>query len=326
LAYLTRATAYAPGSIGNFGPGLDILGCAVDVGGDTVVARWGDRPGVQIIDPGHPDLPSDVERHASGIAGVSVVRRATALGTTHPARGIELRVRKGLPLAAGQGGSAASAVAGAVAVNALLGSPLAPAELLSAALEAEAAVAGRHLDNIAPALFGGIVLIRSIDPIDVVQLPVPRDLRVVLVHPAQAMRTAEARAALPDSVTRAVALHQAAQVAAVVAACHTSDLRLLGRAIDDRIAEPARARLLPGFSSAKRAALAAGALGASISGAGPTSFALCASREIAATVARAMCAAYEGEGMASVAAVARVDRLGARVETTASSQSMRAIS
>jgi homoserine kinase len=326
LAYLTRATAYAPGSIGNLGPGLDILGCAVDVGGDTVVAKWGESPGVFILDPGHPDLPDDPARHASGIAALGVVRRATALGTTHPARGIELHVRKGLPLAAGQGGSAASAVAGAVAVNALLGSPLTQTELLSAALEAEATVAGRHLDNIAPSLLGGIVLVRSIDPIDVVPLPVPRDLRVVLVHPAHALRTADARAALPESVARSVAIHQAAQVAAIVAACHTSDLQLLGRAIDDRIAEPARVALLPGFIAAKRAALAAGALGVSISGAGPTSFGLCASREAAASVAKAMCAAYEAEGLACVACAARVDRLGARVETTTRSQGMRAIS
>jgi homoserine kinase len=326
LGYLTRATAYAPGSIGNFGPGLDILGCAVDIGGDTVVARWGDEPGVAIMDAGHPDLPTDAERHASGIAALDVIRRATALGTTHPARGIELRVRKGLPLAAGQGGSAASAVAGAVAVNALLGSPLSRTELLAAALEAEGRVAGHHLDNIAPSLLGGLVLVRSLDPIDVVPLPVPRDLRVVLAQPAHQLRTADARSALPASLTRQVALYQAAQVAAIVAACHTSDLALLGRALDDRIAEPARARLLPGFGSAKRAALAAGALGASISGAGPTSFAICGSREIAANVARAMCAAYEAAGLPCVACAARVDRLGARVETTSSSQAMRAIS
>jgi homoserine kinase len=318
MTYLSRARAFAPGTIGNLGPGLDVLGCAVNIGGDTVVATWCDEPGVVILDAGHPDLPRDAHEHASGIAALHVVRRATSLGTTHPAKGIALRVQKGLPLAAGQGGSAASAVAGAVAVDALLGSPLTRDELLGAALAAEERVAGRHLDNIAPALLGGIVLVRSLDPIDVVSLPVPRGLRVVLAHPAQQLRTADSRAALPANVRRDVAMHQAAQVGAIVAACHTSDLSLLGRAIEDHIAEPARADLLPGFMSAKRAALEAGALGVSISGAGPTSFALCASDEQSASVARAMCAAYEEAGLACVASVARVDRLGARVETSAS--------
>ena len=122
MAFLACATVYAPGSIGNLGPGLDVLGCAVEGAGDAVVAQWHDQPGLVILDPGHPDLPRQAEQHASGIAALGVIRRATALGITHPARGIALSVRKGLPLAAGQGGSAASAVAGALAVTASSGS------------------------------------------------------------------------------------------------------------------------------------------------------------------------------------------------------------
>ncbi len=131
-----------------------------------------------------------------------------------------------------------------MAVNALLGTPLDRNGLLDACLVAEEAVSGRHLDNIAPSLLGGIVLIRSIHPVDVVQLPVPDDLVVVLVRPDQEMRTADGRSVLPASVSRAVALHQAAQVGAMVAALASGDYALLGRAIDDRIAEPARAGLL----------------------------------------------------------------------------------
>jgi homoserine kinase len=318
VSYLSRATAFAPGSIGNLGPGLDVLGCAVDIGGDTVVAEWCDEPGVSITEPGHPSLPTDSKRHASGIAALAVVRMATSLGTTHPARGIALRVRKGLPLSAGQGGSAASAVAGATAVNALLGAPLAKVDLLAAALAAEEQVAGRHLDNIAPALLGGIVLIQSVDPIEVVPIPVPRELRLVLAHPAQELQTARARTVLPATVDRDIALSQAAHVAAIVAACFTSDLALLGRSVDDRIAEPVRAPLLPGFLDAKRAALRAGALGVSISGAGPTAFAICDSDAAAASAARAMCGAYEAAGLACVASLSRVDRLGTRVETLSS--------
>jgi homoserine kinase len=241
------------------------------------------------------------------------------MGATTPAGGIALTVTKGLPLSAGQGGSAASAVAGAAAVNALIGSPLARDEILEAALYSETQLAGRHLDNIAPSYMGGIVLIRSLDPIDVLPIPVPASLHIVLASPEQSLRTAEARAVLPVEVSLTVALHQAAQVAGMVAALHAGDLAFLGRCIDDRIAEPARAGLLPGFRRAKKAALAAGALGVSISGAGPTSFALCSSESDAANVASAMCEAYKTAGLDCAARVTQPDLDGTRVETSMTS-------
>lgn len=314
MTFLARTTAFAPGSIGNVGPGLDVLGAAVTGPGDTVVAEWSDAPGVIIRDAGDPELPIGVDRHASGLAAMAVIRAATALGTTSPAGGIALTVTKGLPLSAGQGGSAASAVAGAAAVNALIGSPLGTNALLAACLAAEEAVAGRHLDNIAPSLLGGIVLVRSLDPIDVVPLPVPSSLRVVLAHPNQRLRTADARQVLPTEIPRGVAVHQVAQVAAMVAALHMGDLALLGRAIDDRIAEPARATLLPGFREAKQAALAAGALGASISGAGPTAFALCDGDLAASRVADAMREGYARAGVSAVVRTAAIDTAGTRIE------------
>jgi len=304
-------TAFAPGGVGNVGPGLDIVGLAVDGAGDTVRAEWTRDAGIQLRDPGHPSLPRDPARHTSALAARAVL---TAAGERLAGnRGIALWVRKGLPLSGGQGGSAASAVAGAVAANALLGAPLDRAALLAACLMAEEAVAGRHLDNIAPSLLGGIVLIRCMETPDLIQLPVPDDLIVVLVRPEQQMRTAEARAVLPRQIPREVALHQAAQVGAFVAALALGDYELLGRSIDDRIAEPARAGLLPGFLEAKAAALAAGALGSSISGSGPTAFALTRGREIGERVAAAMTAAYAAAGQRSDARVAGVDRVGARL-------------
>lgn len=315
-----RALAFAPGSIGNVGPGLDVLGAAVTGPGDTVVAEWVDAPGLTIRDAGDPELPTDATRHSSGLAAAAVLRAAAAHGALpvpsagSGASGIALTVTKGLPLSAGQGGSAASAVAGAAAVNALLGSPLGATELLAACLSAEEVVAGRHLDNIAPSLLGGICLVRSLDPIDVASLPVPPSLRVVLAHPNQRLRTAEARAVLPREVPRATVVHQVAQVAAMVAALHAADLPLLGRAIDDRIAEPARATLLPGFLEAKGAALAAGALGASISGAGPTAFALCDGDATAERVATAMRDAYAAAGVVAEVRTAHIDTIGTRVE------------
>jgi len=307
-AALDSVRAFAPGGIGNLGPGLDILGCAVTGPGDTVDATRVAEPGVHLADAGHPELPTDPARHTATIAGAEVLRRAGQLGV-----GVSLRVRKGLPLAGGQGGSAASAIAGAVAVNALLGSPLDERDLLLAALVAEERVAGRHLDNLAPALVGGIVLVRSIDPLVTIRFDAPGGLRVVLVHPGMRLRTADARAVLPATVERATAIAQAAAVATMVAAFASGNLALLRGAIDDRIAEPARAALLPGFSGAKRAAVQAGALGASIAGGGPSAFALTDGDAVANDVLAAMLAAYGDAGVTATGRVARVDAQGARV-------------
>ncbi|MFL5402348.1 MAG: homoserine kinase [Gemmatimonadales bacterium] len=305
------ATAFAPGGVGNIGPGLDILGLAVAGQGDTVRAEWTEQSGIHMRDPGHPDLPAEAAGHTAGLAAAAVLARA---GTApQRARGIALTVRKGLPLSGGQGGSAASAVAGAVAVNALLGNPLDRLTLVSACLDAEEGVSGRHADNIVPALLGGIVLIRSLEPLDLVQLPVPDELFVVLACPDQRLRTAQARSVLPAQIPRDVALHQAAQVGAIAAALASGDYELLGRAIDDRIAEPVRAGLLPGFREAKLAALAAGALGSSISGGGPTAFALVRGAEQGRKVADAMAAAYAACGHRSDVRVAQIDQEGARL-------------
>jgi homoserine kinase len=306
----TRQRATAPGGIGNLGPGLDVLGCAVSGLRDEVTAQWSDAPGVTLLDPGHPELPNAPARHTAAIAAAAVLAHARRRGVALPAQGVALTVRKGLPLSGGQGGSAASAAAGASAANALLGAGLDVDALLACCLDAEAKVSGRHLDNIASALLGGIVLVRSLDPIDVLRLPTPTGLRLVIAHPAQRLSTAQSRRALPATVARDVMTHQMAQVAAMVAACYRDDLPLFGRALDDRYAEPARAPLIPGFVEAKRAALDAGALGASISGAGPSTFAIVGDSETAARVGLAMRAAYDALGIACSTRIAEVDQEG----------------
>jgi len=301
------ATAFAPGSVGNVGPGLDILGLAVAGRGDEVTLTRSSTSGIVVEDAGHPDLPTSPSRHAAAIAANSVFARVGFTG------GATLRMTKGLPLAGGQGGSAASAVAGAVAANHLLDAGLDAMAILESALEAETAVAGRHADNLAPSLLGGLVLVRSLQPISVLRLTVPVDLRVVLAHPGQQLRTRDARDVLPATISRDIALAQATRIAEMVAAACLNDAALFGQAIDDQIAEPVRARLLPGFVAAKRAALGAGAFGCSISGAGPTAFAIVNATAIGETVAAAMVAAYAAEGVVATARVAEVDLHGARL-------------
>jgi len=304
----TTCRAFAPGGVGNIGPGLDILGCALTGDGDSVEARIEGEPGVWIEEPGHPQLPREATRHSSGLAALEVLRLA-GRGDT----GVTLRVEKGLPLAGGQGGSAASAVAGALATNALIGRPLDDRALVRAALAAEERVAGRHVDNIAPCLFGGILLIRSVDPLEFVRVPVPSWLRIALARPDLTLTTQRARQILPETVDRATALAQATAVATMIAAFCMDDPSLLRGAVDDRIAEPARAPLIPGFHDAKRAAIGAGALGCSISGAGPSVFALADGDAAAQSALRAMLDAFEANGIKADGRVASVDERGARL-------------
>jgi len=305
-------SAYAPGSIGNVGPGFDVLGLAVAGRGDTVTIRRVAPPGVTVKDPGHTDLPHDPEEHTAAIAAAEVLRLAGAADEV----GLEISVRKGLSLTAGQGGSAASAVAAAVATNGLLNNPLWPSSLVAACLKAEERVAGPCYDNIAASLLGGLILIRSTDPLEMVKLPVPQSLRLALVLPDYQVRTALGRSRLPDSVPLGISMYQAAQVGALVAACFQRDLGLLGRSIEDRIALPSRLDLFPGFPAAREAAIEAGALGVSVSGSGPTAFALCDSESAGLRVAGAMSEAYEAAGFGCSARIAHVDYLGARLIPT----------
>jgi homoserine kinase len=287
-----QVTGYAPASISNLGPGFDILGGAVEGALDSVAVKITRARGVVVADPGHPELSSDSSGHTSAIAATEVLRLAHRDDI-----GLELRVKKGIPLSGGQGGSAASAVAAAVAVNTLLGKPLGEAELLAACLVAEEKVAGRHADNLAASLVGGIVLVRSLEPLDVLRLPVPAELRVVVAHPNQRMNTRQAREVLPLSFSRDTLIWQSAQLAAFVAGMALNDYDLISRSLGDRVAEPYRATLLPGFAAAKAAALQAGALGASISGSGPTSFALVRGETAAGRVALEMKRAFGDAGL-----------------------------
>lgn len=233
------------------------------------------------------------------MAAADVLRRAGALerpraGTAARVAGIRMRLHKQMPLESGLGSSGASAAAGAFAANELLGRPLSPTDLVASAAAGERVACGAaHADNVAPSILGGITLVRSYDPLEVVQLPVPDGLHVVAVHPHCEVSTAQARALLANRtfpLTDVVA--NAGNLAALVAALHQGNLPLLGRAIEDRLVEPVRAPLIPGFQAVRAAALDAGALGCSISGSGPTLFALVESDVDAAAVALAMRAAF----------------------------------
>ena len=291
------ATAFAPGSIGNVGPGFDVLGLAVDGIGDrvTVELTRGDSKVVDVTGRDADLVPRDADRNCAAIAANAYLR-------PFGYRAI-VSIDKGLALAGGMGGSAASSAAGAFAAALALGQSPDLREIIAAALEGECAVAGRHLDNIAPSVVGGLALSRCVDPIDVVKLPVKADWGVALVTPRVRIQTKDARALLPDSFDGWI--QQMANTTALAHAFATADGELLRRALDDRYAEPRRAPLIPRFHEVKRAALDAGAFGCSISGSGPTLFAIAADESAARTCAEAMERAFGEVAAVHVAPIAK---------------------
>ncbi|MQA28656.1 MAG: homoserine kinase [Luteitalea sp.] len=312
----TTVTAFAPATVSNVACGFDVLGFALHEPGDEVTARI-IPAGVQIesISGDNGRIPREAARNTAGVAVLALLAKLGHRG------GVALSIRKGLPLSSGLGGSAASAAAAVVAVDALLGSSAPVETLIACALEGERLGAGSaHADNIAPAICGGFVLVRRASPPDVVRLPVPRGLTAVVVHPEIEIETARARALLGDTVALADAVKQWANLGALIHGLHTSDFALIGRSLEDTIAEPKRAPLLPGFAMIKRAAAEAGALGCSLSGSGPSLFALCSSAAIARRVAEAMTSAVRTQiGGEPQTYVSEVAPRGARVLSTCGS-------
>ena len=306
-----RVRVFAPATASNLGPGFDVLGLALERPGDIVEAEVRDEPGVEIAEvTGADSLSTDPGENVVGIAARAALEH---LGITD--RGVRLALHKQMPLGSGLGSSAASSVAGAAAVGSLFGDSLPKEALVGCALRGEAAASGApHADNVAPCVLGGIVLIRGNDPLDLIQLPVPAALRIVLVHPHVEVLTAEARRLVAQhrfAIGQAVA--NLGNIAALVHALHTGDLELFGRSINDALVEPIRAPLVPGFAEVRRAALDAGALGCSISGSGPALFAFAASASAADAVADAMQAAFTATGVDSDRYVGPVNRRGAGV-------------
>jgi len=304
------ATAFAPGSVSNVACGFDIMGFALQGPGDRVTVRRSSKPGVRIagIRPAGLRLPEDPSRNTAG-APVIAMLAASGAGT-----GLDIEIEKGLPVGSGIGSSAASAVAAAVACNEVLGTGYGPEELLLFAIEGERIASGAtHVDNLAPCLWGGFVLVRGYDPIDVVHLHVPENLWCTVVCPSIEIRTEEARRLLPQTIPLCDVVAQTGNAAGLVAGLMMSDYDLISRSLHDRIAEPARARLIPGFAGMKQAALQAGALGCSISGSGPAIFALSASESAARRAASAMSDVVRSNGLDHQSIVSKISQPGARV-------------
>ncbi|XP_052187772.1 homoserine kinase [Diospyros lotus] len=312
--------SFAPATVANLGPGFDFLGCAVDGVGDFVTLRVDPdvRPGEVSISDIHgvgssaKKLSKNPLYNCAGIAAIAVMRMLNIRSV-----GLSLSLQKGLPLGSGLGSSAASAAAAAVAVNEIFGGPLSVSDLVLAGLESESKVSGYHADNVAPAIMGGFVLIRSYDPLDLIHLKFPndRDLFFVLVSPEFEAPTKKMRAALPKDITMSHHVWNCSQAGALVASVLQGDLEGMGMALSsDKIVEPRRAPLIPGMEAVKKAAIEAGAFGCTISGAGPTAVALTDDENRGMQIGERMVEAFGKDGnLKASAMVKRLDRVGARL-------------
>jgi homoserine kinase len=300
---------FAPASVGNAIVGFDILGLALTKPGDEIVARRSDVPGLRIVDISGDEgkLPYDVEKNTAGFAALSLLRH---LGQT--ALGIELEIHKRMPFGSGLGSSAASAVGGAYAVNLLLGSPLSKNELLPFAMHGEQlASGGFHADNVAPSLLGGIILICSNQNLDVHALPVPDELFAAVVYPEVEVLTKTARSILKPDISLRQHIEQSGFLGGFVTALFRSDYDLMARTLRDIVIEPQRAQLIPNFHQVQEATLSAGALGCSISGAGPSMIALCRGEDIAYIAGHTMQQVFSAAGIRNELFISAVNPHGA---------------
>lgn len=306
---LQSATASAPASIGNVCVGFDILGQAFDAARDVVTAVREDKKGVRLADVSGlvtklPDNPAE---------NTALAAAAAVLEAAGSPFGMRLSIEKGVPLAAGMGGSAASAVAGAAAANALLGEPFSAEELLPLALEGERVASDPpHWDNVMASLLGGLVLAASEKPALVQRLPAPKGVTAVVLHPEVKVETRVARSILSPQVPMKVAVEHSRRVAAFVAGCATGDLDLLRAGFEDLLVEPQREHLLPALPQVKAAAMGAGALGCSFSGSGPSVFAWALEAD-AQKVGSAMSAAFAAAQLGAKAYRAPVASEGVKV-------------
>lgn len=307
-----KIKAFAPATVANVACGFDVLGFAIHGLGDYVTASFSDEPGLRItsITGDEGRLPKEAEKNTAGLAVLSLLEKVDEAKKT----GIELQIEKKMPLGSGLGSSAASSAAAVVAVNELLGNPFTTNELLPFAVQGELAASGTaHADNVAAALIGGFILVKTHNPPDVISLNTPEKLHCTVIHPGIEIQTKNSRKILRKQVSLEKAVTQWGNLGSLVAGLYTNDYDLIGRSLHDEIIEPVRAVLIPGFSEMQQAALDHGALGCSISGSGPSLFALSTSQEQAEEIGKAMGVVLQSIGLEYDLHISKINTAGASI-------------
>jgi homoserine kinase len=299
---------FAPATVANVSCGFDSLGFAVDAVGDDMTFTKTAKKGVYITSITGAELSYNVDKNAAS----AVVKKM--LHTANANFGIELTIHKGFSPGSGLGSSAASAAGAAFGANQLLGNIYSTLELTKFAMFGEEVACGTQIaDNVAAAIYGGFVLVRSYEPLEIIKLPVPSELRVVAIHPQIAIKTKDARAVLPTKITLKDAVTQWANVGGLISGLYTDNYKLISNSLVDVVAEPARKTLIPFFDEVKNSALKAGALGAGISGSGPTIFALCKGDKIAKKVYQSIQENYKNTGIDFEMFISKVNPEGIKI-------------
>jgi homoserine kinase len=305
-----KIKVFAPATVANVACGFDVLGFAIDKPGDELVMEITAEKGVVIVDIEGDGgvLPRDAKKNSATVAIQDY------LDFINADFGCKIWLKKMMPSGSGLGSSAASAVAGVYAINMLCNEKLSKQELMPFLLNAEKAACDAAIaDNVAASLFGGFILVRSYEPLDILQIPVPEDLWCAVINPHVIVLTKDAREILPKEIPLAHSLRQSANVGGMMVGLLRGDYDLIGRSLVDYIAEPYRSKLIPGFYEMKNAAKAAGALGGSISGSGPSVFALCHGKEIAHKAGEAMKQVMTDMNIGADVYVSKVNNQGPKV-------------
>ncbi|MGB3151504.1 MAG: homoserine kinase [Maribacter sp.] len=283
---------FCPATIANISCGFDVLGVALDSVGDEMIVRKTTKKGITITKLEGQELPMETLQNVAGVAGLALLAQSDYEG------GFEIEIYKKIKAGSGIGSSAASSTGAVWAMNELLDTPFSTLELVKFAMEGERLASGvAHADNVAPALFGGFTLVRSYDPLDIVQIPSPLELYATVIHPQIEIKTSDSRKILKTNITLEEGIKQWGNVGGLVAGLFKEDYELIGRSLVDHIVEPIRSILIPGFDSVKNNAITAGALGCGISGSGPSIFALSKGETTAVRVAESMKVIYRKIGI-----------------------------
>ena len=299
---------FSPATVANVACGFDVLGLCLDTIGDEMVVRKVDKKGVRITKIEGFKLPFETELNVAGVSALAMYQEL------QPDCGFEIEIKKNIKPGSGIGSSAASAVGSVYGINALLGSPLNKTQLTQFAIKGEALASGsEHADNIAPALFGGFTLVKSVSPLEILQIPSPDNLYVTIIHPQIEIKTAISRAILPKNVPLKAAINQWANVGSFIHSLHTSDYPLMQRSLHDVIIEPHRSKLIPHYNEVKQQTLKVGALGTNISGSGPSIFSLCKGIENANKVRDVMRNIYSNTGIEFDVHVSKINTQGVKI-------------
>lgn len=299
---------FSPATVANVACGYDVLGFCLDAVGDEMLIRKVDKKGIRITKIEGFELPFKTELNVAGVSALAMYE------TLQPDCGFEIEIYKNIKPGSGIGSSAASAVGSVFGMNALLGSPYNKTELTQFAMKGEALASKcEHADNLAPALFGGFTLVKSLSPLEILEIPSPDNLYATIIHPQIEVKTANSRAILPKEVKLQEAIVQWANFGSLIHSLHTNNYQLMKRSLHDAIIEPHRSKLIPFYKEVKQAALNAGALGTNISGSGPSIFSLCKGIETATLVSDAIEKVYLSTGIKFDIHISKINIEGIKV-------------